>query len=414
MNRGSNRLRYSKSRQQKARESCFNMEYELTIRQQETLDKFGARIADIRKPDWDDHYLTKWLVARNFDLAKSEEMLRNSMKYREKMRVDDMMEEFDEPEVLQKYLVGGMCGYDKDGLPIRIEPFGDLDMKGIMRSVKKSDLEKVAIKNCEMLMKECKYQSKLKEKRIDGFTLIFDMANFSRKMLWKPGLNVYMHNAEILQNNYPEMQKRMFIINSPKLFPILWKIAQPILSEESKKKIKVLDKNYKEELLKYIDEDQLPAYLGGTMTGPDGDPKCSHKICHGGDVPKAYYIDESTQTKSMDKASVAPGNELKIECEVASPGSVLSWRFKTEDKDIGFGVNLKADGEAKDRELLPTARVDSHILEQDGILVCEKAGKYYLIFDNSYSWTSSKKLYYTIDVFADDDGFDLETDPVTG
>lgn len=32
-------------------------------------------------------------------------------------------------------------------------------------------------------------------------------------MLWRPGLNIYMHNAEILQNNYPEMQKRMFIIN---------------------------------------------------------------------------------------------------------------------------------------------------------------------------------------------------------
>lgn len=48
-----------------------------------------------------------------------------SMKYREKMRIDHILEEFDEPEVLQKYLVGGMCGHDKDGLPIRIEPFGE-------------------------------------------------------------------------------------------------------------------------------------------------------------------------------------------------------------------------------------------------------------------------------------------------
>lgn len=61
------------------------------------------------------------------------------------------------------------------------------------------------------------------------------------------------------------------------MFPILWKLAQPILSEESKKKIKVLGKNYKEELLRYIDEEQLPAYLGGTMTGPDNDHLCSHK-----------------------------------------------------------------------------------------------------------------------------------------
>ena len=46
------------------------------------------------------------------------------MKYREKMRIDHILEEFEVPEVLQKHLVGGMCGYDKDGLPIRIEPFG--------------------------------------------------------------------------------------------------------------------------------------------------------------------------------------------------------------------------------------------------------------------------------------------------
>lgn len=42
--------------------------------------------------------------------------------------------------------------------------------------------------------------------------------------------------------------------------------------------MKVLGKNYKEELLKYIDEDQLPVFLGGTMTGPNGDPLCSHKV----------------------------------------------------------------------------------------------------------------------------------------
>jgi len=38
---------------------------------------------------------------------------------------------------------------------------GNLDMKGVMRSVKKSDLEKVSIRNCEQLLKECKYQTKL-------------------------------------------------------------------------------------------------------------------------------------------------------------------------------------------------------------------------------------------------------------
>ncbi|KAF6022882.1 SEC14L2 [Bugula neritina] len=292
------------------------------------------------------------------------------------MRIDHILEEYEVPEVLGKYLIGGMCGRDKEGLPIRIEPFGNLDMKGIMKSVKKTDLEKIAIRNCEQLLRECQYQSKVQDKRIDGYTLIFDMANFSRKMLWRPGLSVYIANAEILQNNYPEMQKRMFIINAPKVFPILWKLAQPIISENTKRKMKVLGKNYKEELLKYIDEDQLPVFLGGTMTGPNGDPLCSHKICHGGEVPESYYLDDSVASKTADRATISPGNDLKIECEIESPGSILSWNFKTEHKDIGFGITVKPEGSTKEKELIPVSRVDSQVLEQDGNIICEQAGKF--------------------------------------
>lgn len=36
--------------------------------------------------------------------------------------------------------------------------------------------------------------------------------------------------------------------------------------------------NYKSELLKCIDADQLPVYWGGSLTDKDGDPKCSSKV----------------------------------------------------------------------------------------------------------------------------------------
>ncbi|XP_067941980.1 retinal-binding protein-like [Watersipora subatra] len=291
------------------------------------------------------------------------------------MGVDEILVNFEEPEVLKKYFIGGMCGYDKLGLPIRIEPFGGLDMRGIMKSVKKTDLEKVVIRNCEELAQECKYQSEIHQRRIDGFTLIFDMTNFNKKMLWKPGLNLYIHNAEILQNNYPGLQKRMFIVNAPAIFPILWKVAKPIINKDVRKKIKVLGRDYKQELLKYIDKDQLPAYLGGSMTGPNGDQLCLHKICHGGEVPSEYFIDEAIQTKYMEVITVNAGNELKIECKIPSPGSVLSWSFKTEENSIGFGITMKTMTDTRERVVMARSKVDSHILEQDGSIVCEKEGK---------------------------------------
>jgi hypothetical protein len=35
---------------------------------------------------------------------------------------------------------------------------------------------------------------------------------------------------------------------------------------------------WKAALLKEIDADQLPAFYGGTLTDPDGDPKCPSKV----------------------------------------------------------------------------------------------------------------------------------------
>lgn len=36
----------------------------------------------------------------------------------------------------------------------------------------------------------------------------------------------------------------------------------------------------REALLQFIDADQLPVYLGGTMADPDGNPKCITKVSH--------------------------------------------------------------------------------------------------------------------------------------
>ena len=55
--------------------------------------------------------------------------------------------------------------------------------------------------------------------------------------------------------------------------------------------------------------------------------------------------------------------------------SLCSWSFKTDDKDIGFGVHHKSVDGDKEKEVLPVTRVDSHLMEQDGSLVCEQAGK---------------------------------------
>ena len=62
--------------------------------------------------------------------------------------------------MLKKYLTGGFCGHDKEGSPVRVELYGHLDMKGLMYSAKKVDLERTKLLQCELTLRDWKEQSK--------------------------------------------------------------------------------------------------------------------------------------------------------------------------------------------------------------------------------------------------------------
>lgn len=62
-------------------------------------------------------------------------------------------------QVIEKYLSGGMCGYDREGSPIWYDVIGPVDPKGLFLSASKQDFIKSKIRDCEMLQKECSLQS---------------------------------------------------------------------------------------------------------------------------------------------------------------------------------------------------------------------------------------------------------------
>ena len=55
--------------------------------------------------------------------------------------------------MLQHYLPGGFAGFDKEGSPVLIELFGSLDVKGLLYSSRKVDIEKTKLLLGERVMK---------------------------------------------------------------------------------------------------------------------------------------------------------------------------------------------------------------------------------------------------------------------
>ncbi|NXD31311.1 S14L2 protein, partial [Spelaeornis formosus] len=298
--------------------------------------QFREKLQDVLPslPSQDDYFLLKWLRARSFDLPKAEAMLR-------KVREAPCL--WRDPAVIRKYMSGGMCGYDREGSPVWYEIIGPLDAKGLLFSASKQDLLKNKFRDCELLRHECDQQTEKLGKKVEMVMMVYDCEGLGLKHLWKPAVDTYGEILSMFEENYPESLKRLFIVkgeftlgscspypgadtplmpplpSAPKLFPVAYNLVKHFLSEDTRKKVVVLGSNWKEVLQKYIDPAQIPMEYGGTLTDPDGDPKCSSKINYGGDVPQHYYVRDQLAQKYEHSVVVNRGSSHQVEYEILFP-----------------------------------------------------------------------------------------------
>ena len=69
--------------------------------------------------------------------------------------------------------------------------------------------------------------------------------------------------SSIGQEYYPETLGTMFIINAPFLFSSIWSGIKIFIDKRTQEKIQILGSNYKNEMLKYVDEENIPNFFGG-------------------------------------------------------------------------------------------------------------------------------------------------------
>ncbi|XP_054748836.2 SEC14-like protein 2 [Lytechinus pictus] len=383
---------------------------DLSEKQSKALDELQSRLNGVEFPgpenDDRDAYLLKWLRARQFDVGKAEFMLKNHLSFREKWNVQSLIDNWHPPEVLDKYMVGGLCGFDKDGAPVWYEPFGYFDPKGLVLSTTGNDLMKMKIKICEEILSQLRAQTKKLGKRIDRFVIVFDLEKAGLSHIWKPFIDRYNLILQVFEAHYPEMLKKTFVINAPAFFSIGFNLIKKFLSEETKNKVSVLGGNYKDVLIEAIGKD-LPAHFGGTACDPDGDPRCVSKIRFGGKVPESYYLkNEFMHEGRLTEVFIGHGSKLELTYEVKEKDHVLKWEFMTRHNNIGFGVFYKPSPDtSRDQweEVVEKTRCSCHLVPEIGGYSCDKLGTYIVHFDNSFSWVRGKKVFYLIELQKEED-----------
>ena len=123
-------------------------------------------------------------------------MYRKSLNWRRQKGVD-RIQDWEAPLVLQKYYPGGFCGFDKEGSPVWIIPFGKADMKGRKTSnIKKTSTSISGMLACASVEEFMEFTLKIVEcslhlmrkksaetsKPVTQHVFIFDLDGFSLKV----------------------------------------------------------------------------------------------------------------------------------------------------------------------------------------------------------------------------------------
>ncbi|GBL76559.1 SEC14-like protein 2 [Araneus ventricosus] len=378
----------------------------ITPEQQNVIDELKRRTINAVSPKMleDELLFYRFAKARDFDLADAEAMIRKSKIFREELKIDKLLTDYKPPANLVKYVPTQLLCFDKEGCAVRYVDGGRVDAKGLWNLAKKQDLLKYFAYRIEQDAEKI-FKNSAKPKK--AFYLpIFNMEELAYSTVTHmKTLQYCLYFLKCYVDNFPERLKCAVVINAPFYFLWAFSVFKQVLPATIIQKIRIFGRDgWKECLQEFIDADDLPAFLGGNRTDPNGNPQCKTFVKWGEPIPKRCYMrTERKQLASVsdsEKVSIMPFSKEEISFEVNEENSELEWEFETKNRDIDFSMYFKeaALEESQPLELIPKQRVDTCYETEKGLFKCEKIGTYTIVFDNSYSWVYTKELYYRASV----------------
>ncbi|CAO3685259.1 unnamed protein product [Umbelopsis vinacea] len=178
--------------------------------------------------------------------------------------------------------LGGSCLHkvDKDGCPIYIERLGYHAAKELAKFTTVEEVVQYHIGCNEFLHRNINsHCSKKAGKVINRETVIFDCTGMGWHQFHMPALQYLRAVSDTDQKFYPETINKLFIVNAPSAFVIVWKMVKGWLDPGTIAKIQIFGKDYEQALLDHIPAENLPSFLGG---------KCECNHMPGGCVPSPF------------------------------------------------------------------------------------------------------------------------------
>jgi hypothetical protein len=365
----------------------------------------------------------KFLTARKWDVVEAEKMFRGVIEMRKERKLDLKplfpnalpIQGYDqekinavlglpvrEKNIYDRYFATVNPSYsvnfhkwDKQGHPVLIERTGISDVREVVARFK--SLTNVGqdptqpVVDFRLYVDETagsliRYQDAMvgvpNGRRILGFVVIMDCVGLGYGHLWRPALKLFQAVVQVDAMYYPEQLHRLYLVNCPSMIMFAFNIIKGWLDPRVIGKIIFLSpEETTETLLKVIDEENLPDFLGGkaawAAVSATSDPLASPAGAAAGDG--------DTFTEDI---CVAAGKTFTKSFDLTA-GEEVAWEFaSTKDKNILFSVSWFDQSSQGERVVVEAEKL------KDGSSshVASGTGKLILTWDNSSSWFTAKKL----------------------
>ena len=249
-----------------------------------------------------DETLCRFLRARSYDVEKAFELYQKAITIRKELGADTILNKRDPNEIIwQNGTPHYHYGHDKLGRPFYIELSGRVRVGKLMETqgpLTRDDFKHRHVVHMEYMSNRITDAKKRYGPHVSQLTQIMDLEGLTM-FGDSRGMTLFRDALDIDQNAYPEYLGNLFIINAPFVFRGMWSVIKGWIDPKTAKKFVVLGSNYRETLLKYIDEDSLPVEYGGTCTKP-------LPLVNFDAIPneKLEHFDEEAFVKMMEETGV--------------------------------------------------------------------------------------------------------------
>jgi hypothetical protein len=255
---------------------------------------------------------------------------------------------------------------DKEGHPIVINQLGMSDPTNLVEG-KLTDDQAIEyfVRMAEMRFLKVDAMSEERQRLVRAL-IIQDLHGLSMKHIASGPRRFIKMFINIMSNNFPEIMYKICVINAPWAFTAAWALVKPLLPERTVKKVVICGADYKSELLKLIDVENLLVSYGGTL-----DIALPAMVKEGSDVETCF---------------VPRGDSVTIEVPIATEHRRFCLEYQCESGDatveVSCGGSIMNTITRKERgkcSILIPGTADATVAVK---------------FDNTFSWVHGKTILY--------------------